>query len=307
MFSILKRQSRALKEAIINSINIRKITDYQVRKQLRIQSVETAARRSTEFGINRDEGRNKEVIVSLTTYSKRIFQVHLVIESLFEQNVKADRILLWLDKNEFASTDDLPINLTKLQSRGLDIAFCENLKSYKKLIPTLRRYPDALIITTDDDILYPEDFIERLYFAYLRNPTKIYFYRGHMMKLKDGKMAPYKEWELETELRKPSLLNFPTGVGGVLYAQGLIDEEVLNDEAFMKLAPTADDVWFKAMTLKKRVECEQIQLECPFRDKFIFLDAMDDMALAKSNLIQNKNDSQISAVFETYNLIEKLR
>lgn len=307
MFSRLKRQSKTIKEAILNSINIRKIIDCHVRKQLRIQSVETAARNSSDSGINEDKSRNDEIIVSLTTYSKRIFQVHLVVESLFEQNVKADRIILWLDKDEFTSIDDLPRNLTKLQSRGLEIAFCDNLRSYKKLIPALKRYPNALIITTDDDILYPEDFVERLYCAYVHNPNKIYFYRGHLMKVRNGKILPYKDWDLETELRTPSLFNFPTGCGGVLYSSSLIDDEVFNEDAFMKLAPTADDVWFKAMTLRKRIECEQIQLECPFRNKFIFLDAMDDMALANSNLIQDKNDSQILAVFERYNLVEHLK
>ena len=297
---------KVLKEVIVNSLNIKKITDYQVRKQLRIMYVERNALRSTISGVYEGKERTDEIIVSLTTYSRRVFQVHLVIESLLEQNIKANRILLWLDKTEFTSIDDLPLNLLRLQRRGLEIGFCDNLCSYKKFIPSLRKYPNALIITADDDILYPEDFIERLYKAYKSNPKKIYFYRGHRMKVRNGKLMPYNKWDLEVELKNPSLLNFPTGGGGVLYTSDLIDAEVLNEDAFMALAPTADDVWFKAMSLKKGVECEQIKLECPFRDKFIFLDAMDDMALARTNLIQNKNDEQIQAVFRRYDLFQLL-
>lgn len=303
----MNQRLRALKEAISNCINIRNIVSYQVRKQLRTQHFEENAFNGTMMGISTDDQRPKELIVSLTTYSRRIYQVHLVIESLFEQNVKANHIILWLDKEEFPSIDELPINLTRLQDRGLEIAFCDNIRSYKKLIPTLKKHPDGLIITADDDILYPEDFIERLYKAYQKDSNKIHFYRGHKMKVVNGKLLPYREWDFEVDLMGASLSNFPTGVGGILYNSDLLDSEILNQDVFMKLAPTADDVWFKAMSLKKGIECEQIPLECPFRDKFFFLDAMDDMALARTNLIQNKNDEQIAAVFGKYNLIEKLR
>lgn len=302
----MKNQIRAIREAILNALNIRRLIDYHVSKQLRIMLISENARTRESSGIYESHDRPKEIIISLTTYSKRIYQVHLVIESLLEQNLKPDKILLWLDKNEFKSVNELPLNLRRLMQWGLNIDFCDNLRSYKKLIPTLKKFPEAIIITADDDIIYPEDFVERLYNAYSTNPSKIYFYRGHKMKVVGNKLLPYKEWDLEVELKQPSVLNFPTGSGGILYTSDLIDREVLNEEVFLRLAPTADDVWFKAMTLRKGIACEQIKLECPFRDKFVFLDAMDDMALANSNLIHNKNDEQISAVFNRYNLIDKL-
>lgn len=302
----MRQQIKAIKEAILNALNIRKIIDYHVSKQIKIQRIAENARTRISSGIHERHDRPKEIIVSLTTYSKRIYQVHLVIESLLEQNLQADKIILWLDKDEFKSVDELPINLRRLMQYGLEIGFCDNLRSYKKLVPTLKKYPEAIIITTDDDIIYPEDFVERLYRAYLIDSSKIYFYRGHRMKVSDDNVEAYKNWDLEVEMKQSSLFNFPTGCGGVLYTCELIDKEVLNEEVFMKIAPTADDVWFKAMTLKKGILCEQIRLESPFRDKFIFLDAMDDMGLAKYNLVQNKNDEQICAVFKKYNLIQKL-
>ena len=33
-------------------------------------------------------------------------------------------------------------------------------KCFKKLIPTLNRFKEDIIITTDDDVLYPYDMIE---------------------------------------------------------------------------------------------------------------------------------------------------
>lgn len=298
----MKNKVRALQEVFANALSLRKIIDYQVYKQLCIHTTSENSKRLNEIGITDKSYDNNEIIVSLTTYSRRIYQVHLVIESLLEQTLKPNRIILWLAQEEFKNIDDLPLNLSRLCNRGLQIEFCDDLRSYKKLIPALQKYPDSIIITADDDILYPDDFVERLYKEYRKDSNKIYFYRGHRMSILDGYLQPYRAWELETQLEKPSLLNFPTGCGGVLYTKKLLDDDVLDVETFTKLAPTADDVWFKAMSLKKKILCEQIKLECPFREKFIFLDAMDDMGLAKTNLIQNKNDEQIIAVFKKYGL-----
>lgn len=297
---------KALKEAVINLLNIKKIIDEEVRREIRIQETIRNAKSLTESGVSDLKIDEREVIVSLTSYGRRIYQVYLVIESLLEQTLKPNRIILWLDTEEFKTMEDLPLNLLHLCKRGLQIEFCENLRSYKKLIPTLRKYEQAIIITTDDDILYPEDFVERLIKAYKKDPNTIYFYRGHKMIIRNGILQPYKLWDFEVNLDKSSFLNFPTGCGGILYSMELLDKEIMNIEAFTRLAPTADDVWFKAMSLKKGVKCEQIKLEVPFREKFIFLDSTDNFGLAKLNLLQNKNDEQINGVFQEYNLYEKL-
>src|SRR5690554_7292875 len=80
--------------------------------------------------IKRKAYLDKEVILSLTTYNKRIFDVALTIESLFQQTIKANRIILWLAEDEFMGRD-LPVKLTKLIDRGLEIRYCEDLKSYR--------------------------------------------------------------------------------------------------------------------------------------------------------------------------------
>lgn len=292
---------KALKEVLLNALNVRKIVDEQLRRQLRITEMNRNTSLLSTRGISDSRYDNNEIIVSLTTYGRRIYQVHLVIESLLEQTLKPNRIILWLDQEEFKRRDDLPLKLIRLCNRGLQIEFCKNLRSYNKLIPTLQQYPASIVITVDDDVLYPEDLVERLYKAYIKDPGKVYFYRGHKMVVTNGNLQPYNSWKFETELDEPSLLNFPTGVGGVLYTMNLLDEEVLNVENFTNLAPLADDVWFKAMSLKKRILCEQIKLECPFREKFIFLET-EDTGLATENVMQNKNDEQIASVFRYYNL-----
>lgn len=98
---------------------------------------------------------DRELIVSLTSYGCRVNSVALTIESIFQQTVKPNRIILWLSSDEFLCLEDLPYSLRKLQERGLDILFCEDIRSFKKLIPTIKLYPEADILTIDDDVLYP--------------------------------------------------------------------------------------------------------------------------------------------------------
>ena len=50
-----------------------------------------------EPGISSEKYCDHDIIASITTYGKRIYDVHLTIESLMEQTMKANRIILWLD------------------------------------------------------------------------------------------------------------------------------------------------------------------------------------------------------------------
>lgn len=305
----MRNYLKSLHIAIANMIDLKEHVRTELKKelikQLRLQEVKKNAKNRKESGIQPTVGNEPELIVSLTTHSKRIYQVHLVIETLMEQTLKPNRIVLWLDENEFTH-DELPFQLLAFEEKGLEISFCKNLRSYKKLIPTLYKYPKANIITVDDDILYPEDLVERLYSAYKKVPKNIWYTRGHRIKMNGEVMAPYRSWDLEKESKDVSPLNFPTGCGGILYPIESLDKEVFNEEAFMSFAPMADDVWFKAMSLKKGTACSQISIDAAFSENFIDIDAAADIGLSKVNLERDKNDPQIKSVFTKYNLYRLL-
>ena len=103
--------------------------------------------------------REQKIIVSLTSYPQRIDIVYKVIDSLLRQSLKPDVVVLWLARDEFPRQEQsLPRELRRYIKFGLTIRWCENLRSYKKLIPSLKAYPSDTIVTADDDILYPENF-----------------------------------------------------------------------------------------------------------------------------------------------------
>lgn len=252
---------------------------------------------STESGIEKDS----ELIVSLTTYSKFINQVHITIESLMEQTVKPKAIILWIS-NEYKDCE-IPSILENLKKRGLEIRRTNDIRSYKKLIPALKEFPNNPIITCDDDLIYPYDTIESLYKAYQQDKSKIYFRRGHRMILKTkSEFIPYNDFEWEIQDLEPSIFNFPTSGAGTLYPPNTLDSEVFNENKFLTLAPSADDIWFKAMALKKGTECRKVYTQTPCYIELDLLHKDSKLRLNSSNVKQNKNDIQIKAVWDEYNL-----
>lgn len=203
-------------------------------------------------------GISNKLVLSLTTFSKRIETVDVTIKSLKEQSILADKIVLWLDETE-TSIEKLPGSLLSLQDDVFEIRFCPNYKSYKKLIPTLELHASDTIITFDDDIEYPKDTVEKLYRTYLDNQECVVASYARNINVKDGKLLPYSEWKhiFREQKDKPLINILPIGVGGVLYPSGSLHKDVSRIDDFMKLAPHGDDLWFKCMTLlnNKKVIC----------------------------------------------------
>ncbi|WP_241149155.1 glycosyltransferase family A protein [Parabacteroides distasonis] len=256
-------------------------------------------------GISEDQYCDHEIIVSLTTHGKRIYDVHLTIESIMEQTMKANRIILWLDYNFKHKT--LPKTLQLLQKRGLEISFCKDIRSYTKIIPSLIKFPNDAIVTIDDDVLYEIDLLENLITAYQENPSYIYCTRFHRILLdKNHNLLPYRKWQWLCPDMDANVLNFPTGVGGVLYPPHSLDEEVLNESIFMDICTYADDVWLKAMALKKGTLSKKVYTHSS--EDFLMNEEVQDIGLRNIN-IENDflNDKQISTVFQKYNLYQILR
>ena len=126
----------------------------------------------------------------------------------------------------------------------------KTLFSFQKLIPTLKEYPEAIIVTADDDILYSRNWLELLVSAYQESPNCIHCHRAHRIKFKHGKVMSYNDWAKERRNESVAYNNFLTGVGGVLYPPHCLDKDITNDKVFLKLCPKADDIWIWAMALR---------------------------------------------------------
>lgn len=291
-------------------------------KKERLQKTETKKRLASarilqyqDFALNRissgvEANDPIPIVISLTTFGRRIDDVFLAIESLFQQSHKADKVVLWLLESDF-SPADLPAILKKQCKRGLEIEFYKkDLGPYAKFYYSLKKYPGSLVLTVDDDVIYPIDMVDQLYRAYIQQPDIIHCHRAHKILFSDeGNILPYKQWSrIARDTQQPSRLVFPTGVGGVLYFPGCFDDEVLNQDAFMKLSPYADDIWLKAMSLKKGTMCRKVDDDRDWWWRISVLEGSQKITLKQKNRRGVAgNDDQLKAVFNAYDLWPLLR
>lgn len=199
-----------------------------------------------------DGTRKVPVIVTLTTFPQRIHEVHLAIGSILLQGFKPDGVELWLAREQFpAGEGSLPRKLRRLERFGLTIRWCDDQRSYKKLLPALAAHPEAILVTADDDAFLPPEWLGKLYAGHLERPDCVCCHRAHRIAFDEsGRRLPYMGWASEITDVEPSPLNFFTGVGGVLYPPGSLHPEVARYDVAARLAPTADDVWFWAMAVR---------------------------------------------------------
>lgn len=98
----------------------------------------------------------EKIIVTLTTWKPRMKNIPTVLDSIFSQTIAPDLVVLNLAYDEVIPEDIEHY----LESHNVEVNRMENLKVYKKLVPTLRKYPNDCVISIDDDWIYPSGMIE---------------------------------------------------------------------------------------------------------------------------------------------------
>lgn len=246
------------------------------------------------------------IIVSLTSYPARINTVNQTIETLLNQSMKADRVILWLAPEQFPNKEaDLPQGLLALKDKGLTIDWYHDIRSYKKLIPTLKKYPDSIIVTADDDILYPVNWLENLYREYCKKPNTIWCHRAHNIKMKENTILSYKKWNFCISKNNSSYLNFCTSGGGVLYPPHCFYKDILDENKFLSLAPQADDIWLWTMLVMNNKKINVVQNNMK---SLKIVENSQETALWYTNVLDNKNDEQLANVLKAYpKVLKKLK
>lgn len=258
--------------------------------------------KNNRSGLNKKK-RKQKVIISFTSIPSRIDLVWITVESLLRQNYKPDKIIIWLSKEEFKNRA-IPKRLKDQIHRGVEIRFCENLQSYKKIVYALKAYPEAIIVTVDDDVIYAESMLRKLIGAYVKHPDCICAHRTHIMTLKrNGKLQRYDRWIAYPKRKSlfdiPLYTNLPTGVGGILYPPHSLYKDVLNASLFMKLAPNADDLWLKIMAILNGTKTINVK---GIYGNILSIVGTQEKALSKKNVLERKNDQYLKDLIEYYGI-----
>lgn len=255
-----------------------------------------------DLGLN-DKKRETSIVVSLTSFPGRIHSVHLAIKSLFMQSCKPDRILLWLSKEQFPEgvQDE---NLLRLQKKGLEIRYCDDLKSHKKYYYVLQQEKDSIVITYDDDLIYPRNSIEMLMKQHKRFPKCVICNRGMEIVFDGlGNVRPYSEWKVltNTGVKSPSNLVMPSTGGGTLYPPNMFGVELFNLANIKKLAWTADDLWMKAMELYYEINVVKTR---KYHRTFTVVEKEQKEKLSERNCGEGENNKVVLCLQEVYQVFQ---
>ena len=243
--------------------------------------------------------RDKKIIISLTSFPARIEVVYYAIKSLMRQTYKPDKIILWLAEEQFPE-EKLPVNLQELQKKGLQIKFCPDLKSHKKYFYAMKEQRNNLLITYDDDIIYPPDSIEKLIKKHEEYPKCIICNRGfEILFEKSGKIKSVKDWNIITKegINKPSLKIMPSTGGGCLYPPNILSDKVFDWLLIQKYALTADDIWMKAMGLLRGAK---VIKTTKYSKTLSLVNNSQSEHLAYTNTILGQNNIVVHNLLELY-------
>lgn len=195
-----------------------------------------------------------KLVVSFTSFPARISTVWMVVDCLMRQTFKPRQINLYLSRVQFPNERaEIPHNLLKYEKLGLRIFFVDDdLKPHKKYYYASQTLRDECFVTFDDDLLYRDDVLERVWNLHLQYPDSVCANIGRKIGIKDERVMDYSRWNslLDNMLhRGPDILAI--GCGGILYPPSFYRkcQMLHNIEMIKKTSLKADDLWLKAMEL----------------------------------------------------------
>lgn len=237
---------------------------------------------------------NEDIVVSLTTHGDRLNTVHITIASILKGNILPAKIILWLDDDKLFNL--IPKELSELCSKGLEIKKTNNYGPHTKYYPYIAMGDfDHLLVTADDDIIYPVFWLENLIKENVKYPNSICCYRAHFILFDDeNTFSKYTKWHQCINNRKASYRYFATGVSGVIYPKAFQKNLADAGDSFLNICRNQDDVWLHFMAVKNNYLIKQVGL-IPFH--FPLIPNTQYLGLCNINVTNEKNDEWIKATY----------
>ena len=233
------------------------------------------------------------VVVSLTSYGDRIHTVSVAIESIARGRIRPQRLVLWLVSPE--QFEDRPASLRRLERRGLEVLLTANYGPHTKYYPYVKsvEHHTVPLVTADDDIIYPPNWLALLVAANRRHPEAISGHWVSIMGVSEDGVAAYGTWARahDTAVRPT---NFSPGVSGVIYPPAMLHELRLRGERFLSACPSADDIWLHWVALRAGIPVRQVG---PVPRHFPIIPGSQGQALMTSNVGENRNDHCIQGLY----------
>ena len=246
------------------------------------------------------EKRDVYVTVSMTSYPARISYVHLALKSLLLQSYPADRIILWLAESQFPHRN-IPREVTELTSYGVEIKWCDDLYGHKKYYYCLKnQQPNEVIITYDDDIIFPIDSIKRLIGKHIKFPHCIVCERAQSIEYDEkGVLKNPGKWKTVSDVGIifPSYSLNPSPGGGCLIPYHAFSNDATDEEKIRSLAYKNDDLWYMFMAAENGTRTIKTQ---KYHKTFSVIDGSQGEQMAMENVLGDYNQLIMEKLKQVY-------
>ena len=252
-----------------------------------------------EMPLNK-EPRDIFVTATMTSFPARIEQVHIAIKSLMLQSYKPDRIILWLADEQFPERV-LPETLTELTEYGLEIRWCDDLCGHKRYYYCISEQKEnEVVITFDDDIIYPIDCIKRLMAKHKQYPDCLVCERAQAVAYKEnGELENAGRWTTISNVgvKDPSYSLNPSPGGGCLIPYGAFHKDVCNKELICSLVYKNDDLWYMFMAVENGTRIIKTR---KYHKIFSLVEDSQTVQLATENVLGNRYVEVMKLLAERY-------
>jgi hypothetical protein len=190
---------------------------------------------------------DSQVIVSLTSIPSRIDHIKPVINSILDQNVKVDKIVINLPKKyrRFEKELTIPDFIKNCQNIHVD-RINKDYGPITKLLPTLaREKDDTKIIYVDDDMIYGKDFVETMIAYSDEHPNNAIC--NHAWSVK--RFLDHNKYD-----SKDGRKDVAEGFAAVLVKPKFFTEDIYNILEAPESAFFSDDIWISGHLAKNGIE-----------------------------------------------------
>lgn len=202
--------------------------------------------------LNENSMQNK-IIISITSWPPRYQTAHMVFQNIIRQAKAAklmNRIHIVLVLSEEEACDvrfrqDACDLIRRMEKLNVEVIYDKgNIRSHKKLIPTIEKYPDNPILVVDDDVIQPDGWLQTFVRDHDAHTEDIIYGQSNgNISVVDGRIVEQTMRNTHpgeiTVNAKPA-----NGAAGTLYpAHTFTDPRFFDRDLMMQLSPSSDETW----------------------------------------------------------------
>ncbi len=198
----------------------------------------------------REPEEEPSIIVSIATMAGRQKSLKRTLKSLLTQKHSSFKIIIWISNDDYQAINKA---LRKYGRYGITLRRANpNLGSFNKYHHIALEEQTLPIVTADDDIIYPRNWLTTLETSARRYPEEIVGLRGIVITKNDKNgVSEYVTWKRAEVSSSHDLLVLNTGAG-TFYPAKTFNQESIQNYDFLRVSPTGDDLWMFALAVQNR-------------------------------------------------------